>query len=139
VQQPAAAPAPVVQQPVAGSPLDDPRSILYKRSVYFDFNKYDVKSDYQPLVQAHAQYVVAHPGARVVVQGNCDEVGSTEYNLALGQRRADAVMKSMKLLGVKDAQIESVSFGKEKPKATGNDEAAHAENRRDDIVYNTKQ
>ncbi len=135
----APAPKPVAPPPVAANPLDDPQSILYKRSVYFDFDKYDIKSEYQPLIQAHAKYLSANPGARVAIQGNCDELGSREYNLALGQRRADAVKNAMKLLGAKEAQMESVSFGKEKPKAVGHDEASRAENRRDDIVYNVKQ
>lgn len=125
------APPPVVMQ----NPLHDPSNILYKKSVYFDYNKYDVKADYQPLVEAHAKYLHDHSGAKVAVQGNCDERGSHEYNLALGQRRADAVGKMMTLLGVPSGQIETVSFGSEKPKSTGHDESAWSENRRDDIVY----
>jgi len=131
--------APVAPARVAGNPLDDPRNILYKRSVYFDYDKYDIKPEFQPLVQAHAKYLIGNPGARVAIEGNCDEQGSREYNLALGQRRADSVKTAMKLLGVNDAQMESVSFGKEKPKATGHDETSRAEDRRDDIDYKTKQ
>lgn len=137
--QPAAHAPKLVTPPVATNPLDEPQNILYKRSVYFDFDKYDIKPEYQPLIQAHAKYLSVNPGARVAIQGNCDELGSTEYNLALGQRRADAVKNAMKLLGAKEAQMESVSFGKEKPKAVGHDEASRAENRRDDIVYNVKR
>jgi peptidoglycan-associated lipoprotein len=133
----AAAPAPaqVVQPSVAQSPLHDPNNILSKRSVYFAYDKYDVSSEYQPLVIAHARYLRDHAGAKVAIQGNCDERGSREYNLALGQRRADAVGKIMALSGVPSGQIETVSFGKEKPRATGENEAAWAENRRSDIVY----
>jgi len=115
--------------------LHDPANILFKRSVYFAYDKYDVSAEYRPLVEAHAKYLVAHGGAKVAIQGNCDERGSREYNLALGQRRADAVGKVMTLLGVPSRQIETVSFGEEKPKAPGHDEAAWAENRRSDVVY----
>ena len=94
---------------------------------------------FQPLVQAHAKYLAGNPGARVVIEGNCDERGSREYNLALGQRRADAAKNAMKLLGATETQIESVSFGEEKPKASGHDEASWSQNRRDDIVYKVKQ
>jgi peptidoglycan-associated lipoprotein len=131
--EPVATPAPPA--PVAQNPLHDPANILFKRSVYFAYDKFDVTSEYRPLVEAHAKYLVAHGGAKVAIQGNCDERGSREYNLALGQRRADAVGKVMTLLGVPSRQIETVSFGEEKPKALGHDEAAWAENRRGDIVY----
>jgi len=127
--------APVQQPPVTQNPLHDPNSILFKRSVYFAYDKFDVTGEYRPLVEAHAKYLVAHGGAKVAIQGNCDERGSREYNLALGQRRADAVGKIMTLLGVPSRQIETVSFGEEKPKSLGHDEAAWAENRRSDIVY----
>ncbi len=117
------------------NPLKDPKNILSKRSVYFDFDSYVVKDEFKPLVTAHAQYLGANRTAKMVVQGNADERGTHEYNLALGQRRADAVKKMMVLLGAGDAQIETVSFGKEKPRNPGHDETAWAENRRDDIVY----
>jgi peptidoglycan-associated lipoprotein len=116
--------------------LKDPNNILSKRSVYFDFDKYEVKLDFMPLVEAHANFVKANSSAKVLVQGNADERGSREYNLALGQKRANAVKQSLTILGVKDDQIEAVSLGKEKPRNTGHDEAAWAENRRDDILYN---
>ncbi|WP_018604984.1 peptidoglycan-associated lipoprotein Pal [Uliginosibacterium gangwonense] len=116
--------------------LKDPNNILSKRSVYFDFDKYEVKLDYMPLVEAHAKFLKANGDAKVLVQGNADERGSSEYNLALGQKRANAVKQTLTTLGVKDSQIEAVSLGKEKPRATGHDEASWAENRRDDILYN---
>ncbi|MBU6485372.1 MAG: peptidoglycan-associated lipoprotein Pal [Betaproteobacteria bacterium] len=119
----------------AMSPLHDPNNILSKRSVYFDFDSFVVKDEYKPLVEAHARWLQAHPDARMTIQGNTDERGSHEYNIALGQKRADAVKRMMVLLGARDDQIETVSFGKEKPKNPGHDEAAWAENRRDDIVY----
>ncbi len=119
----------------ATSPLRDPNNILSKRSVYFDYDSFVVKDEYKPLVEAHARWLQAHPDARMTIQGNTDERGSHEYNIALGQKRADAVKRMMVLLGASDSQIETVSFGKEKPKNPGHDEAAWAENRRDDIVY----
>lgn len=116
-------------------PLNDPQGVLAKRSVYFDYDSITVKSEYRGLVQNHAKYLVANPSRKVVIQGNTDERGGAEYNLALGQRRAEAVKTLMLALGVKETQIETVSFGKEKPKATGSNEAAYAENRRSDIAY----
>jgi len=116
-------------------PLNDPKGILAKRSIYFDYDSYSVKDEFKPVVEAHARYLSANKGRRIVIQGNTDERGGGEYNLALGQKRAEAVRKALSLLGVSDAQMEAVSFGKEKPKATGSDEAAWAENRRSDIVY----
>lgn len=116
-------------------PLNDPQGILANRSIYFDLDEYSVKPDFRDLVQAHARYLSERPNVRIVIQGNTDERGGAEYNLALGQRRADAVKTLMKALGVDDSQIETVSFGKEKPKASGSNEAAWAQNRRADIVY----
>ena len=115
--------------------LRNPNSILSKRSVYFDFDSFVVKDEYKPLVEAHARYLQAHPNARMTIQGNTDERGSREYNIALGQKRADAVKRMMTLLGAQDRQIETTSFGEERPKNPGHDESAWAENRRDDIVY----
>jgi peptidoglycan-associated lipoprotein len=116
-------------------PLDDPKGELARRSVYFDYDKYDLRDDGKPVVTSHSKYLVAHKDRKVIIQGNTDERGGSEYNLALGQKRAEAVRKSMAVLGVPESQMEAVSFGKEKPKATGHDEAAWAENRRADIVY----
>lgn len=116
-------------------PLNDPQGILAKRSVYFDYDSYIVKDDFKPVVEAHGKYLASHKDRKIVIQGNTDERGGSEYNLALGQKRAEAVRKSLSLLGVPDSQMEAVSFGKEKPKATGHDEAAWAENRRADIAY----
>jgi peptidoglycan-associated lipoprotein len=116
-------------------PLNDPKGVLAKRSVYFDLDSYVVKDEYKSVVDAHSKYLSKNKTRKIVIQGNTDERGGSEYNLALGQKRAEAVRKSMSLLGVSDAQMEAVSFGKEKPKAAGHDEAAWAENRRADIVY----
>ncbi|CAG9169475.1 peptidoglycan-associated lipoprotein Pal [Cupriavidus pampae] len=120
---------------VSRDPLNDPNGPLAKRSVYFDFDSYSVKADYQSTLSAHAQYLNANKSRKVLIQGNTDERGTSEYNLALGQKRAEAVRRSLNSLGVADSQLEAVSLGKEKPKALGHDEAAWAENRRADIVY----
>ena len=103
--------------------------------MYFDYDSAIVKDEYKPLVTAHAQYLTRSRAAKMTIQGNTDERGSREYNLALGQRRADSVKQMLILLGAQEAQIESVSFGEEKPRATGRDEAAFSENRRSDILY----
>jgi peptidoglycan-associated lipoprotein len=116
-------------------PLKDAKGALAQRSFYFDFDSYVLKAEAQPVVEAHAKYLSAHKDRKVVIQGNTDERGGREYNLALGQKRAEAVRKSLSLLGVSDAQMEAVSFGKEKPKAQGSDEASWAENRRADLAY----
>jgi len=120
---------------VQGNPLRDPNNILSKRSVYFDFDSNVVKDEFRGMVQAHARYMVDHRDARARIEGNCDERGSREYNLALGQRRAEAVKKIMTVLGVQDGRIETTSYGEEKPVAMGHDEAAWAKNRRADIKY----
>jgi peptidoglycan-associated lipoprotein len=127
------------QQPsptLAGNPLLDPNSPLYKRSVYFDFDSNAVKDEYRGLVQAHSRYLASDKrDARIRIEGNCDERGSREYNLALGQRRAEAVKQVMTVLGVNGGRIETTSYGEEKPVATGHDEQAWAQNRRADIKY----
>ena len=135
---PVAVVKPVESKPIAANPLKDPGNILSKRSVYFDFDSSSVKDEFKPLVTAHARYLTDNRGRRIVIQGNTDERGSREYNLALGQRRSDSVKKMMLLLGVQDGQIETVSFGEEKPRATGSDEGSFAENRRSDIVYDSE-
>lgn len=131
-----AAPATVAQPAV--DPLNDPNSPLAKRSVYFAFDNYTVQDDYKALVTAHGNYLSQNKSKKIMIEGNADERGSSEYNLALGQKRAEAVRKALSVMGVADTQMEAVSFGKEKPKATGHDETAWAENRRADIVYSGK-
>jgi peptidoglycan-associated lipoprotein len=112
-----------------GNPLRDPSSVLSKRVVYFDFDSFTVRDEFRPLIEAHGRYLAQNRNARMTIQGNTDERGSREYNIALGQKRADAVKRMMTLLGAQDSQIETVSFGKEKPKNAGHDEASWAENR----------
>ena len=120
---------------VQGNPLRDPNNILSKRSVYFDFDSNAVKDEYRGLVQAHSRYMTDKRDSHIRIEGNCDERGSREYNLALGQRRAESVKKVMTVLGVGDGRIETISYGEEKPVAPGHDEASWAQNRRADIKY----
>ena len=115
--------------------LTDPKSILSKRSIYFDYDKYDVRAEYKDLVTAHAKFLANNRQFKMLVQGNTDERGSREYNLALGQKRADSIKKMLTLLGAREDQVESVSLGEEKPKSEGQNEAAWAENRRGDMLY----
>jgi peptidoglycan-associated lipoprotein len=106
-----------------------------KRSIYFDYDQFVIKDEFKATVEAHAKYLQRTRTLRVTLQGNTDERGTREYNIALGQKRADAVKKLMVLLGASEVQIETVSFGKEKPRREGHDETSWAENRRVDIVY----
>jgi peptidoglycan-associated lipoprotein len=116
--------------------LTDPKNILSKRSIYFDYDKFDVKPEYKDLVTAHAKFLANNRQFKMLIQGNTDERGSREYNLALGQKRSDAIKKMLNLLGAREEQVESVSLGEEKPKNEGQNEAAWAENRRGDMLYN---
>jgi len=115
--------------------LKEAESLLSKRSIYYEYNRYDILEEYVPVIEAHAKLLMAHSDLKIIVQGNCDDRGSREYNLALGQRRSDSVRRAMVLLGVNEKQIETVSFGAEKPVAFGQDEESWAKNRRSDIVY----
>jgi peptidoglycan-associated lipoprotein len=119
----------------AMNPLKDPNNILSQRSVYFDFDSFVVKSDYRDMLSAHARYLSNDRNTHITIQGNTDNRGTAEYNLALGQKRADAVRRVLNLQGVPDAQIETVSFGKERPRSDANTEESWAQNRRADIVY----
>ena len=103
------------------------------RTVYFDFDSFVVREDYRSMIEAHARLLAANKGRKMRVEGHTDERGGREYNLALGQKRAEAVAKSLALLGAPDAQIEAVSFGKEQPAVEGHDEAAWAKNRRAEL------
>src|SRR5207244_404252 len=101
---------------------------------YYEFDKYDVKPQYRALVERHAGWLRTNPAARLVIVGNTDERGASEYNLALGQRRAESVTRLLVLLGAREEQVEAVSFGKEKPRGLGHDETSWAENRRSDFA-----
>jgi peptidoglycan-associated lipoprotein len=131
----AASTASATQDSVGVNPLKDPNNILSKRSVYFDFDKDEVKAEFRPLVEAHAKYLQANPNAKVMIQGNADSRGSREYNLALGQRRSVAVKKTMNVVGAQDKQIETVSYGEEKATQTCKDDGCWSHDRRADIVY----
>ncbi len=105
------------------------------RVIYFDYDSYIIKPEFQGAIESHAKYLAANKSRKLAVEGNTDERGGREYNLALGQKRAEAVRRGLGLLGVTDAQVEAVSFGKEKPVATGSDEASLAKNRRAELNY----
>jgi peptidoglycan-associated lipoprotein len=104
-----------------------------QRVVYFDYDSFAIKDDYKPMIDAHAKALVAQSSRRLVIEGHTDERGGREYNLALGQKRAEAVLRSLTLLGVAEARLEAVSFGQERPAVQGNDEAAFARNRRAEL------
>ena len=106
-----------------------------KNSVYYDFDRYDIKPEFRPLVEQHARYISSNPSAKVIIEGNCDERGSREYNLALGQRRADSFRDLLKVMGLPASRVETVSYGEEKPKSQGHDESFWSQNRRSDILY----
>jgi peptidoglycan-associated lipoprotein len=106
-----------------------------KNSVYFDYDSYIIRSDARSVIEAHARLLSQQPVRKVTIQGNADERGSREYNLALGQKRAEAVRRAMKLQGANDVQIEAVSLGKEHPRCTASTEECYAQNRRGDFVY----
>ena len=120
---------------IGAAALKDPRNILSKRNIYFDYDQFVIKDEFKPIVEAHAKYLQANRAARAIIQGHTDERGTREYNIALGQKRADAVKNLMLLLGATEIQIETVSLGKEKPRREGHDESSWAENRRADIVH----
>ncbi len=116
-------------------PLNDPKGVLAARSIYFEYDSYEIQPAGRAVVEAHSKYLRSKPGAQIRIEGHADERGGREYNLALGQKRAEAVRRAMALLGVTEKQMEAVSFGKEKPMDPGHDETAWAKNRRVDISY----
>jgi peptidoglycan-associated lipoprotein len=117
----------------SNSPAVGPAGVT--KVIYFDYDSFAIKPEFQGAVEAHARYLAANKARKLAVEGNTDERGGREYNLALGQKRAEAVRRALGLLGVTDAQVEAVSFGKEKPADTGSDEAAFAKNRRAEMNY----
>ena len=118
-----------------GKTGQDPGAAAGARIIYFDYDSFVIKPEFQTIIETHARLIKADKNRKVAIEGHTDERGGREYNLALGQKRAEAVRKAMGLLGVTDSQVEAVSFGKEKPAAQGNDEAALAKNRRAEISY----
>jgi peptidoglycan-associated lipoprotein len=134
--RPPATTQPVQPQTVQTNPLKDPDNILSKRSVYYDYDSDAIKEQYRPLLQAHAKYLAEHSATKMLIQGNCDDRGSREYNIALGQRRAEGVKRMLTLLGAAESQVEPVSLGEEKPRCTTDKgEPCYAENRRSDLLY----
>lgn len=132
---PAAQPQSAVAQVVVPDYLDPNNPLSKDRSVFFGYDDFSVATKYQPVVERHGKYLAQHASVQIRVEGNVDERGSAEYNLALGQKRAEATVRALRVYGVKDSQLEAVSWGKEKPRAQGHDEAAWAENRRVDLAY----
>ncbi len=118
-----------------GSPLDDPSSLLSKRVIYFDFDRTEIRQEFRDIIRAHSEYLTANPRTRIVLEGHTDERGTREYNMGLGERRANAVRSMMTLQGVASSQIETVSYGEERPVALGHDEESWRLNRRVEIVY----
>jgi peptidoglycan-associated lipoprotein len=144
--QAASAPAPAAKSaaapasaPTPAKPAAAPATAKAKaptgQSIYFDYDEYVVKPEFRSVLEAHARYLRETPSVEGRIEGNADERGSREYNLALGQRRAEAVVRSLTVLGVPAKRLEAVSYGEEKPRATGHDEASWAQNRRGDFVY----
>jgi peptidoglycan-associated lipoprotein len=115
--------------------LDPKNPISANRSVYFDYNDFSIKKEYENMLEQHGKYLAANPSVTIKIEGSADERGGSEYNLALGQKRAEAVRQALMVDGAKDSQLEAISWGKEKPKANGHDEASWAENRRADLDY----
>lgn len=117
------------------SPLNDPNNILSKRIVQFDYNQTVIKKEYRELLNAHVEYLKTNPSVRIIIEGHADERGSHEYNLSLGQKRSVAVKKYLNLAGISDNQIETISYGKERPIDSSQNETAYALNRRTEFVY----
>lgn len=121
-----------------GPEFNDPNNPLSKRIVYFMLDSSEVMPDFIPVIAAHAQYLIANPAQRITLEGNADERGSREYNIALGEQRAKSVASMMKVQGVSENQLEIVSYGEEKPAAFGSDESAWEQNRRVELVYKAR-
>jgi peptidoglycan-associated lipoprotein len=135
---PPAAPSSAAVKPLAPSTVQSDSvkdGTLAKRSVFYELDKYDVRDEYRPVLQAHGKYLAEHRSSKMLVQGNCDERGSREYNIALGQRRAEGVKRMLVLMGASESQVEPVSLGEEKPRCTDHAEGCWSQNRRSDMLY----
>jgi peptidoglycan-associated lipoprotein len=119
----------------AGSELENPNSLLYTKTIYFDFDESTIRSDFVDVLRAHAGYLITNPSAAVLLEGHADERGSREYNIALGERRANAVRQFLEAEGVSSAQINTISYGEERPAELGHDDMAWSANRRAVLVY----
>jgi len=121
-----------------GPEFNDPNNPLSKRTIYFMLDSSEVMPDFVPVIAAHAQYLIANPAQHITLEGNADERGSREYNIALGEQRAKSVANMMKVQGVSESQLQIVSYGEEKPAAFGSDEEAWEKNRRVELVYQAR-
>src|SRR5712692_5583665 len=139
--EPSVTPGLPVAPPLAGRPIQpsapqgDALKDLTKRSVFYEYDKYDIKDEFLPVLQVPGKYLAENRGKKMLVQGNCDERGSREYNIALGQRRADGVKRMLVLMGATEAQVEPVSLGEEKPRCVDHNEGCWSQNRRSDMLY----
>ena len=133
VAPPSSAVQPLQPGAVGSESLKD--GALAKRSVFYDLDKYDIKDEYRPILQTHGKYLAEHRNTKMLIQGNCDERGSREYNIALGQRRAEGVKRVLVLMGATESQVEPVSLGEEKPRCTEHAEGCWQQNRRSDMLY----
>ena len=125
-----------VSPPIAARPVQPaPQVDLSKRSVFYEYDKYDIRDEYRPVLQVHGKYLAENRGKKMLIQGNCDERGSREYNIALGQRRAEGVKRMLVLMGATEAQVEPVSLGEEKPRCGDHNEGCWSQNRRSDMLY----
>ena len=122
-----------------GHPLDDPQGELAARTIYFEFDSSEVMETERAAIQAHARYLSEHPGAQLTLEGHADERGSREYNIALGEQRAEAVRRLMTLLGAASQQIRTISYGEERSASAGHDESAWRLNRRVEVVYRVRE
>jgi peptidoglycan-associated lipoprotein len=125
----------VQQESYADRPWDDPSSPLYRKVIYFDYDSSEIRSEFVPLLQTHAGYLANHPGTRVTLEGHTDERGTREYNLALGDERAQTVQRFMLAEGVRSDQLTTLSFGEEKPVALEHGDTAWSQNRRVELAY----
>ena len=119
----------------SGNALDNPQSLLYNKTIYFDYDTSEIHPDYRSIVISHGEFLAANPAMTVTIEGHCDERGSREYNIALGERRADAVKRLILAQGAASSQIITISYGEERPVALGTDEGSWAQNRRAEFVY----
>ena len=119
----------------SGNPLDNPNSLLYTKTIYFDFDQSSIRSEFIDVLRSHAAYLNSNRSASVVIEGHADERGSREYNIGLGERRTNAAKSFLEAEGVADSQLNTISYGEERPASLGHDEVSWAENRRAVLVY----
>ncbi len=118
-----------------GNPLDNPDSLLASRKIYFDFDRSEIRPEFVAVLRAHAEYLNSNRSANMTIEGHCDERGSREYNIGLGERRASSIQNFLEAEGVDPAQLSTISYGEERPQDSGHNEAAWALNRRGVLVY----